>query len=446
MGRTRIWRPSRFNSYVRDPDGKLLVFNSYASALLQFEGGTADRVEAVLTGALGARGEMRTFLARQGVLVRSDTDELGQAEALHEQLFSADDRLGLTLLAHENCNFRCVYCYEEFKKKRMSDEVADGVVELVRKRADQLRYLTIGWFGGEPLLAFDLIEDVCQRVRAICAEHGIAFMSQMTTNGFLLDADRAARCIAAGVVRYTVTLDGPARTHDRMRVLANGGPSFDRILANLRHLRDHAHGFQVQIRVNFSPDNLPAMPEFVRFLGRELGNDERFTVMFRPVGKWGGPKDAGLSVCDHHSGIEQEIELAELAMTEGFGLDTWKRGMKPFGNVCYAASPRHFVIGSDGIVYKCTVAFNDPRNHVGRLHADGTLELRGELVDLWTRSGEEKDADCRACGFRPACQGNLCPLERLDARDKRCPTQKTHMQQILPLLARDARRALPVVR
>ena len=159
------------------------------------------------------------------------------ANDLHQAGLEDNGTLGLMLLSHENCNFRCVYCYEEFKKNRMLPEVVEGVVALVRKRAPQLRSLSIGWFGGEPLLAFDIIEDVAMRLRSICATHGIAYSSQMTTNGYHLDADRAARCIAAGITRYQITLDGPAETHDKLRVLASGGPTSARIVENLQHLR-----------------------------------------------------------------------------------------------------------------------------------------------------------------------------------------------------------------
>jgi uncharacterized protein len=247
--------------------------------------------------------------------------------------------------------------------------------------------------------------------------------------------------LAAGIRRFQVTLDGPAETHNQSRVLAGGGPSFERIIQNVRYMRDRLKDFHIVIRVNFSPTNLPVMPDFVRFLGDEFGNDTRFSVRFRPVGHWGGPNDNLIQICDFHSGEHNEISLMHLASQCGFSLSTWQEAMQPFGSVCYAANPNHFVIGSDGIVYKCTVAFDDPRNHVGHLTPDGELNLVEQKVDLWTRSGEEVDTDCQACHFRPACQGNLCPLERLDHQPKRCPTVKSNMMTILPILANDARQS-----
>jgi uncharacterized protein len=420
----------------------LLVFNSFSSALLEFSGETARVVAEVLGGQRLAKGRIIPYLSSHGVVVPTELDEMELASRLHQAALEDGQTLGLMLMPHENCNFRCVYCYEEFKRNRMLPEVVEGVVALVKKRAPGLRSLSIGWFGGEPLLAFDIVEDVTTRLRSIAAAHGMAFSSEMTTNGYHLDAERAARCIAAGISRYQVTLDGPAESHDKLRVLASGGSTSARIVSNLQHLRDHANGFHIAIRVNFSPENLPLLPAFIQWLGAEFGNDPRFSIRFRPIGRWGGPNDETLNVCEPLLAENQEISLMRMAMHAGFSLQTWKDGMQLYGSVCYAASPRHFVIGSDGMVYKCTVAFNDPRNHVGRIDADGNLNVHEHLLDLWTRSGEETDADCRECSFRPPCQGNLCPLERMDGRGKRCPSMKTQIVQILPLLAYEASRSI----
>lgn len=435
-------RPSCFNMTVRTEDGGLLVFNSFSTSLLQFEGETAGTASEMLRGLRPAVGELADLLASQGVLVAAGSREREAARYLHELPFSSDEHFALMLMPHENCNFRCKYCYEDFEKGKMKPEVVDGVVQLLRKKIPNLRTLSIGWFGGEPLLALDVIEHIATCARQICAEHGVAYSSEMTTNGFLLDSDRLARCIGSGITRYQITLDGPAITHNTTRIRVNGGGTFDRILASLRNMRDHAHGFHVVIRVNFGPASLAHMRDFIGFLGREFGNDPRFSMRFRPIGRWrGDDDDHQLPTCNHDDSELQEINLMSMALNAGFGLQTWAEGMKPFGSACYAANPQHYVIGSDGMVYKCTVAFRDPRNHVGRIDAHGELNLRDDLVRLWTHSGEESDSGCRSCSFRPACQGNLCPLERLDKRDKRCPTTKTHIETILPLLAYDAHRS-----
>jgi uncharacterized protein len=205
-------------------------------------------------------------------------------------------------------------------------------------------------------------------------------------------------------------------------------------------LRDLDAEFHVRLRVNFTPHTAPYIPEFLRWLGSEFGGDKRFSISFHPVAHLGGPHDELIEICDEKSADLREIEFMGAALASGFGLDAWKEDLQPFGHVCYAADPRSFVIGSDGTVYKCTVAFKDPRNQVGTISPDGALRVSDDLVGLWTSSGEEVDTGCQQCAVRPACQGNLCPLERLNTGEKVCPPIKRHVGRFLPLLATEARR------
>ena len=133
----------------------------------------------------------------------------------------------------------------------------------------------------------------------------------------------------------------------------------------------------------------------------------------------GGPNDAQLDVCAHHETTEHELTFMEMALDAGFSMDTWKESMQPFGSTCYAASPRHVVIGSDGVVYKCTVAFNDPRNHVGQLDADGNLHLKDDLR-LWTRSGKRPTPIARRAASTGLPGQSLSARATRGTREKRC--------------------------
>jgi sulfatase maturation enzyme AslB (radical SAM superfamily) len=64
--------------------------------------------------------------------------------------------LNLIILPTEACNFRCTYCYETFEHKKMKKEVVNGIKALIGRRGPELNKLEIAWFGGEPLLAFDV--------------------------------------------------------------------------------------------------------------------------------------------------------------------------------------------------------------------------------------------------------------------------------------------------
>lgn len=439
------WRASRFNLSAREPDGTLLIFNSFSGAFIELRDDLADRcAELLATGESVEVGEPgMDALAGQGVLVPEFSDELRRADSLHQTLLDRRDRLSLTLMPTEKCNFRCVYCYESFAKGRMRPEVISSIVRFVEREAPRLRTLNVAWFGGEPLIALDVVSTLSAGLIEVCEAHDVRYGSGMTTNGYLLSGDRVDRCFEARIRRFQITLDGPPETHNRLRVKAGGGDTYEAIVANLRELRSRPDEFHVRLRVNYTPDVVAALPGFLKTLGTEFADDGRFTVQCHAVGRWGGPHDHLLETCDANTVEDVSLRFMTMSTEAGFELEGWREFMRPYGSVCYAADPRAFVIGSDGTVYKCTVAFDDPRNHVGKVTADGDLGLVEELHDLWTTSGEERDPGCQACAYRPACQGNFCPLERLQGHGKVCPTVKRHPDKILPLIAAGARRARP---
>ncbi len=433
------WKPSRFNIWTRTEDKTLLVYNSFSNAFMQFEGIEADHIANVLDGkAVVESDDTLLTLTEQGFLVPHTCDELERAQKLHETLFRQKDRFRLILIPTENCNFNCLYCYEEHKPQTMSRDIIESVIQLVQREAPKLKSMEVMWFGGEPLLAFNIVEEISQRILDICRENQIRYRCGMVTNGYLLTSQRADRCFSAEVSWFQITLDGPPETHNKLRVLASGEGTFDTILSNLQELRSKEYDFRVKIRVNFTPDTVSSIPPFLKLIKAEFGDDPRYAVYFHPVGHWGGKHDKLIKVCDRITEFNYERKLASLAHQEGFCLDHWRESLKIFGKVCYAADPRSFVIGTDGTVFKCTIAFDDPRNRIGKIMPDGSLDIDEDMHHLWTRSGEEIDTECQMCTFRPVCQGDLCPYLWIRGNERRCPKIKAHLKECLPLLAANA--------
>jgi uncharacterized protein len=375
-------------------------------------------------------------LAEQGFLVPERLDELALVDSMEKRFKRRKDSLNLILMPTEKCNFRCVYCYEDFVRGKMPDDVKDGIIRLVQRHAPDLRILHVDWFGGEPLSALSVVRELSTQMLALCEANGIEYSSSMTTNGYLLNAKIAAETLAMKITRYQVTLDGTAESHNQLRVLRNGRGTFDTIVDNLTALQQSPEDFRVRIRVNFTPHVAREMPGFLDFMGARFGNDPRFSIWFHPVGRWGGPHDEEIETCDQRSAEELERAFTDAAADAGFPLTSWRQAMRPYGSSCYAADPRSFVIGSDGSVYKCTVALREPMNLVGHLTPTGDLQLRDDRMAAWVASGAEVDTGCQSCGFRPACHGDACPLERLHHNGQRaCPPIKTNIRKVLPIIA-----------
>jgi uncharacterized protein len=100
------------------------------------------------------------------------------------------NHLNLIILPTEACNFRCTYCYETFENRKMPRPVVTGIKSLIDRRGTDLDELEISWFGGEPLLALDVITEISKHALHVAKTEGFTFRSGMTTNGYFLDQDR----------------------------------------------------------------------------------------------------------------------------------------------------------------------------------------------------------------------------------------------------------------
>jgi uncharacterized protein len=439
MGRPArsCWVPSRFNAREVDDQGRLLLWNSFTSSLTAFGPGQREGVEALLKreGFTGKLEGLAAYLHERGYIVEADSDEHRRFQLAFGEQHYRTDLLQLILLPSEDCNFRCVYCYEDFARGTMQPWVRDSVKNLVRKRMDQLRELNISWFGGEPLYGWTAMEELAPFFADICREKGIRYFSHMTTNGYLLTPDVADKLLAWQIRDFQITIDGPPEQHDSKRVGRDGSGTWDTIMENLRAMRSRDEGFHVKIRVNYDRENYPTLDELFQILQHEFAGDDRFTVGFHAVGKWGGKNDAELETCgvDESRRIKDELRRA----AKGKGLKILGRGLRAVrrgGNVCYAARPYNLIVGADGKLMKCTVIL-DAKEHnvVGSITPEGDLVLNEDRMALWTQPGFENDDVCRKCYYVPVCQGISCPMIRIDYDRRPCPDTKRGIRRELIL-------------
>lgn len=343
-------------------------------------------------------------------------------------------RLDLTLLSTERCNFRCSYCYETFEHGRMPPHVVEGICNLITTRAQNgLEELTLTWFGGEPLLGWKPLVAIASHAKKLSDEFGFTMHGGLTTNGYNLDAEKLATLVDLGQDFFQISLDGWAEVHDRTRRRADGAGTFDVIWANLLSARDSAHEFVIQLRVHINDSNYESLLTLCAEIRREFGEDKRFVVDFQDVRDMGGENGAmivpveaaefqdikvrlrrvlagqeanpvrsrptiAVAIVDaqetNAAGAEKSSEPPKKRYESAGG----REGYKADENyICYAAKPNHLLIRSTGRVGKCTVALDDPRNDLGFIRPDGTIELNQDLARMWSAGIATLDQDMLGC-------------------------------------------------
>ncbi|HEU4561574.1 MAG TPA: radical SAM protein, partial [Longimicrobium sp.] len=407
------WIPSRFNARTVGDDGRLILWNSLTGAINVYEAEHRDAVLDLLSveGLPAPLGGAAEYLERRGYLVRADVDELDLFRFRFAQEQWRSDILQLVLMASEDCNFRCIYYYKKFKHNTMLPEVRQGIRAMVQQRAAGLKELGIMWFGGEPLYGWEAVEELAPFFAELGERTGITVWQNMTTNGYLLDDERAGKLLSWGCRSFQITVDGLPEEHDRKRIGRDGSPTCEVILANLRALHRRSETFHVNLRVNFDHENLPRMGAFIESLSEDFGNDPRFKLAFHAVGRWGGPNDAQLAVCgtrEERDGLrEMRTEAQEADLCADGGIE---RVARQGSQACYAARPYNFVVSATGKLMKCTVALDEmEENVVGRIHPDGTVEIDQARLSRWVRPHFEGDSMCQSCHLLPGCEGAACP-------------------------------------
>jgi uncharacterized protein len=319
-----------------------------------------------------------------------------QADALDNRT------LFLIILPTERCNFRCTYCYEDFENGKMSPETVSALKALLQKRVPQLERLSINWFGGEPLVAVDLVKDISAFAQDLARQFSCQFSAGMTTNGYLLDNRTLEELSSVGVSRYQITLDGIGGIHNLTRRRAGNTPdSFDRIWENLKAARHGTLPISILIRLHITREGKESIEEAVDTIGRELLDDERFSIIIRPISVMGVNKNSipDSVTSEYLKNLERRIERKS-ALRDYVASDFAEE-------VCYAAKINSLMVRSDGTLGKCTVMLGDDANNIGRILQDGTVSLNRERLLNWIRpslNGRVETARCPAKSVQPIKQ------------------------------------------
>ena len=330
------------------------------------------------------------------------------------------------LFPTEKCNFRCTYCYEDFEIGKMSSGIQRGIEKLLERRIPDLKLLSFSWFGGEPLLAKDVVLRLSRFAKQLCLENGVNFRGGLTTNAYLLDFELASQLLEVNQNFFQVTLDGTAEQHNKLRRRADGAGTFDTIWQNLDAMRNLEGDFDCQIRLHLRRDNIDDMTNLVREIAGTFGADQRFRMDFQHLRDMGG--EGGKSVFDplsYEETVELEktlrqaylqklaptlevstkdlnnalIDIPTLVSRTGESAGSQRREDMIVGEpyICYAAKPNSLIVRANGRIGKCTVALSDERNDLGYLSEEGELILNDKKLHPWMRGLETLDPKVAGC-------------------------------------------------
>ena len=204
----------------------------------------------------------------------SINDAFDEIEALKQKgmLFSDDDQITMEMLegrgpvikamclhvAHD-CNMRCKYCFGdtgafEGQRSLLSFETGKKAIDFLLTHSGTRHNLEIDFFGGEPLMNFDVVKGLVAYGREAEKAYGKNIRFTITTNGLLLDKEKRD-FINANMENVILSIDGRPEVNDRMRRTPNDKGTYSLIINNyLDFVKEHEGTYYV--RGTFTRDNL----------------------------------------------------------------------------------------------------------------------------------------------------------------------------------------------
>ena len=197
----------------------------------------------------------------------SEINELVDAEMLYTTWDPKDRPVmagepmikAMCLHAAHDCNLRCRYCFAstgDFHGQRAMLDLETGkkALEFLVNHSGHRRNLEVDFFGGEPLMNFDVVKKLVAYGRQLEKQYNKEFRFTVTTNGLLLDDDTIAY-INREFVNVVLSIDGRREVHDCLRKTVNGRGSYDAIVPKAIRLADLRNQTDYYVRGTFTKYN-----------------------------------------------------------------------------------------------------------------------------------------------------------------------------------------------
>ena len=223
---------------------------------------------------------VKTILERYGDLPDVTEDEIldciDDVKALEDagKLFSVDEYeqlacnyknnskviKALCLHVAHTCNLNCSYCFASQGKYQgdralMSFEVGKRAFDFLIENSGTRRNLEVDFFGGEPLMNWDVVKQLVAYARSIEKEHNKNFRFTLTTNGVLID-DEVIDFLNKEMSNVVLSLDGRKEVNDHFRRDYAGNGSYDRIVPKFQKLVEAREGKNYYVRGTFTHNNV----------------------------------------------------------------------------------------------------------------------------------------------------------------------------------------------
>lgn len=316
----------------------------------------------------------------------------------------------MCLNVSHDCNLRCEYCFAgkgDYAQGRMvmSYETGKRAIDFLIAQSKGRENLEVDFFGGEPLMNFDVVRQLVDYARSQEKEHGKRFRFTITTNGLMLNDDIMVY-INREMSNVVLSLDGRKSVNDRVRARVDGRGCYEQIVPKFQRLVEQRGDKEYYVRGTFTAYNKDFSEDV--FALNELGFDQ---ISIEPV--IGAPTEPWALTDADIPEVSREYErLADRLLSakkagNGFNffhfmldLDQGPCAIKRLrgcgcGNEYVAVTP-------DGDLYPCHQFIGHEEWKMGSLY-DGSFDLA--MKERFSKNSVYQKEDCQKCWAKFYCSG-----------------------------------------
>ena len=312
-------------------------------------------------------------------------------------------------ISHD-CNLRCEYCFAGTGdygsgRQNMSTEVGKLAVDYLIDKSVGRRNLEVDFFGGEPLLNFDVVKDVVIYARSLEKEHNKVFRFTITTNGMLLD-DAKIEFINKEMSNVVLSIDGRKEVNDRVRHRVDNTGCYESIMPKFKKLVDGRGDGQYYVRGTFTKYNLDFAQDVLHL--NDCGFDQ---ISVEPVVSDPSMPYA-LSEADLPVIYKEYENLAQIMVDRkkaktGFNFFHYMMDLEQ--GPCAikrlrgcGAGNEYVAITPDGEVFPCHQFVGHDEWKIGNIY-DKSIDL--EMKKVFANSTVYGKEDCKNCWVKFYCSG-----------------------------------------
>lgn len=304
----------------------------------------------------------------------------------------------LVLVPTTCCNFTCPYCFEGEKQvATMSDEIVTGLISFINE-CKKLETLSIVWYGGEPLLAFDRIKYILGRLKE---ETEVKITRQsVISNGYLLNDEILDFFLNENINSMQITLDGIKENHDKTRFIGKKAEisTYDKIISNIGKVLTYLPDCHLSVRVNINNNNLEDFASLYTSLHEKHSSKNLYVY----PGFIREETEDGISMCyDSLFDWNARLSFYESMREKGVHIDF---NPPHVSKGCMANCINSYIIGPKGEIYKCWNDVNHPEKVIGNIASKDFVNK--ELFYAYQEETSPfNDPKCKECIAFPICSG-----------------------------------------